>query len=349
MAHNPAMSADQPEPEPSDDGLIVTYPPFSTTGAAKAFGCGLCMGTADAVPGVSGGTIALILGIYELFIGCLADVVTVLRHPTDRKVWTRALAALRFLAPLGIGVVGAYLIATKLLVGALETPTDETWRALDAALAANPPSGWLVNAATAPIVFAFFFGLVVMSVHEPWREKASTKPIDWACLALGAVSAATLALSPPAAGSTSPVMLVGSGAIAISVMLLPGVSGSLALLVLGMYQIVSGAVHSREWLVIAWFLLGIAGGIAVFVPLLKKLLAVAHDRTMSVLSGLMLGSLAALWPWKVHFMPKFIPYKGPMSPTAPTGDWWWPVLAAIAGGAVIVTASRIANRPPKGV
>jgi uncharacterized membrane protein len=139
-------------------------------------------------------------------------------------------------------------------------------------------------------------------------------------------------------------MLVASGAIAISVMLLPGVSGSLALLVLGMYQIVSGAVHAHEWEVVAWFLLGIVVGVALFVPLLRWLLARVHDRTMALLTGLMLGSLAALWPWKAHYLPKFIPYHGAMSPVAPTDGWWAPVLAAAAGGAVIVATAKLARR-----
>ncbi len=312
-------------------------------GAGRAFACGLAMGTADAIPGVSGGTIALILGIYDRFIGSLAAVVAVARRPGDAARWRAARRALVFLVPLGGGLGAAYLVATRLLVGKLPSPDAVTHAALWRELHANPPPGWLVRADTAPIVFAFFFGLVLASVNEPWKAKRGHRAVDWFLALVGAAVAVGLSLSPPAAGSLSPVALVGSGAIAISVMLLPGVSGSLALLVLGMYQPVTGAFHSQEWGVVAWFLAGIALGIATFVPLLRRVLARAHDRTMSVLSGLMLGSLAALWPWKAHYLPKFIPWQGPMSPTAPTAGWWAPLLSALAGAAVIVAMSRVAR------
>jgi len=340
--------ADEAKPQPSKSPSG-----FDGRATLRALGCGLAMGTADAVPGVSGGTIALILGIYERFIGSLADVVAIVRHPRDRVVWHRALAALRFLVPLGAGAVVALYAATKLLVGKSASPTEGTWRAMDAAYQTTPPTGWLVNPSTAPVVFAFFFGLVLLSVNEPWKAKRSSAPVDWLLLLIGAAVAASLGLSSPASGSTSPFALVAAGSVAISVMLLPGVSGSLALLVLGMYQIVTGAIHSVDlstmsWSddlsVISWFLGGIILGVVMFVPLLRWLLARVHDRTMSFLSGLMLGSLAALWPWKAHYLPKFIPYKGAMSPELPTGAWWGPVLAAVAGGALIVITSRLASR-----
>lgn len=322
--------------------------------AARAFGCGLAMGTADAIPGVSGGTIALILGIYDRFIASLAAVVAVVRRPGDLARWRAARRALVFLVPLGAGLGAAYLVATRLLVGKVPSPSEGAGAALAEELVANPPPGWLVRPDTAPIVFAFFFGLVLASVGEPWRAKKTHRAADWLLGLLGAAVAVALSLSPPAAGSLSPFALVGSGAVAVSVMLLPGVSGSLALLVLGMYVPVSGAVHSvydaetgavswGEVAVIGWFLLGIAIGVATFVPFLRWVLARAHDRTMSVLSGLMLGSLAALWPWKAHYLPKFIPWLGPMSPQAPADGWWLPLLAAIVGAAVIATMSRAAQ------
>jgi len=301
------------------------------------------MGTADAVPGVSGGTIALILGIYDRFIGSLAAVLAAVRRPTVVARRGAAIDALRFLAPLAAGLVTAYLVATRVLVGKIPKPVGGNGAELARELLETPPPGWLTRPDTAPIVFAFFFGLVLASVNEPWKAKTSTKPVDWLLALLGAGVAVGLSLSPPAAGSTSPLALVAAGAVAISVMLLPGVSGSLALLVLGMYQPVSGAFHSHEWGVIAWFLVGISAGIATFVPLLRWVLARAHDRTMSALSGMMLGSLAALWPWKAHYLPKFIPWLGAMSPEAPGDGWWVPAVSAATGAAVIVVTSRIAS------
>ncbi len=309
---------------------------------ARSFGCGLAMGTADAIPGVSGGTIALILGIYDRFIGSIAAVLAAVRRPRDLQRREAARAALVFLVPLGVGLVAALVVATRLLVGSVPKPEGGNGAELAEQLLREPPPGWLVNPATAPTVFAFFFGLVLASVNEPWKAKAATKGVDWLLALMGAALAVGLSLSPPAAGSTSPFALVGAGAVAISVMLLPGVSGSLALLVLGMYQPVTGALHSHDWGVVAWFAGGIVLGVATFVPLLRWVLARAHDRTMSVLSGLMLGSLAALWPWKAHYLPKFVAWLGPTTPVAPTEGWWAPVLSALAGAALIIVTSRVA-------
>lgn len=307
--------------------------------------CGLAMGTADAVPGVSGGTIALILGIYDRLIGSLADVVAVLRHPADAATWRGLRRALVFLVPLGGGVISALWLATKALVGEIpKQAVGEQGRAYAERLLATPPDGWIVRPDTAPIVFAFFFGLVLMSVGEPWRTRKSSSRMDYVLVLIGAGLAAGLGLGPPAAGSLTAPALVGAGAVAISVMLLPGVSGSLALLVLGMYQPVSGAVHDREIGILAWFALGMGLGVATFVPFLRWVLARWHDRTMAFLSGLMAGSLAALWPWKAHFLPKMIPWLGPMSPEAPSGTWWEPLIAAVAGGALITLVGRTARK-----
>ena len=315
-------------------------PVAASVSPLRAVLSGLAMGTADAVPGVSGGTIALILGIYERLIGALHDGTSVVRRPLDGESWRRLAGSLRFLLPLLAGIGAAYWAATRLLVGEVPraAPGEEAEHA--GRLLADPPPGWLLRADTAPIVFAFFFGLVVASIPEPWRAKRGHKGVDWLVALAGAALAAALSVSSPAAGSTTPWALVAAGAVAVSVMLLPGVSGSLALLVLGMYQPISGALHSREWEVLAWVALGLVTGVALFVPLLRLLLDRAHDRTMSFLSGLMAGSLVALWPWKTHYLPKLIEWLGAMRPTAPFGSWWWPVLAAVLGGALIVAMSR---------
>ena len=114
--------------------------------APLSLGAGLLMGAADSVPGVSGGTIALVVGVYERLIDCLAVVVrapALLRSTEGRA---RLREALAFLVPLGVGVLAAYYVGTKLLVG----PTDA--------------KGWLRRADTAPLCYAFFFGLVIAIV-----------------------------------------------------------------------------------------------------------------------------------------------------------------------------------------
>jgi len=307
--------------------------------------CGLAMGVSDAIPGVSGGTIALILGIYERFIGSLAAVLTGLRRWRDRPSRLAALDGLRFLVPLGLGMGVALVAAMKLLVGDTHHLAEVIDPAeLHAGMAALP--GLLVNPRRAPLVFAFFFGLVLASIPEPWTRCRSRRWWDPVVAVVGACAAATVALSPAAAGSTHPLVVIGAGALAISVMLLPGISGSLALLMVGMYQpvaeSVSAALHGSRpgMVVVAGFLVGMGLGLAVFVPLLRFALRRHHDRIMPLLSGLMAGSLAALWPWKTHYLPQAIDVLGPMGLRAPHGAWWWPVACAVAGAAIILAARR---------
>jgi putative membrane protein len=311
-------------------------------GPVGAFGCGLGMGVADAVPGVSGGTIALILGIYETLISSIAATLDGLRRPWNPEARRGLLRALRFLLPLGIGAVIALVTAIRLLVGS-KPPLEgldaaETLRVLAAA------EGLLINPQTAPVVFAFFFGLVLASINEPWRHKRSSRGVDWVLAAIGAAASASLALSPVSGAEPGPLLLLSAGALAISVMLLPGISGSLALLVIGMYQPVAAAAHDRDLVTLGWFLGGMLVGVSVFIPLLRLVLARAHDRTMALLSGLMAGSLVALYPWKVHYFPEAMGILGPMQPIAPHGSWWWPVLAAVAGAVLVMGVGHWARR-----
>lgn len=314
--------------------------------ALRHFGCGLGMGTADAVPGVSGGTIALILGIYAQLIGSLHALIGLVTHPRDRDHRRAAIDAIRFLAPLLVGVVCALFIATRVLVGNTKDVLAMSGDEQTQAMLALP--GWLVNPSTAPYVFAVFFGLVAASVREPWAAKQLTKwPVDIPLFVVGTAVASTLALLPPMGVHTSPVIFIIAGAVAISVMLLPGISGSLALLVLGLYQPISEAANNLDFSILVWFILGVVFGAAAFIPILRKLLRAFHDRTMSLLAGLMMGSLVALWPWKAHYIPKLIPDRGPMTPQAPDDNWWLVVLCALIGAALIIGVSFVAKQGAK--
>ncbi len=322
---------DPPLPEPAI-GPPVPRP-------VPAFFCGMAMGTADAVPGVSGGTVALILGFYEGLIGSISDLLTAFRRPGDRGRRRAALRALVFLLPLGAGMGLAVFAALKLLVGHPPDVTALPAEAVAEALAGA--DGLLIDPSTAPVVFGFFFGLVFCSVREPWRTIGRVRWFHGPLVLAGMGLAVFFSLKPPpGSGSEHPLLLVGAGALAVSVMLLPGVSGTLALLVIGMYQTVAGAISPPRLAILGWFGLGLAVGASVFVPLLKRLLARAHDHTMAVLTGLMAGSLAALWPWKAHYLPAAMRKLGPMTPRPPSGDWWSPVLAMLVGAAVIVCLDR---------
>lgn len=289
-----------------------------------SFASGLLMGGADAVPGVSGGTIALILGIYERFIDALSIVVRspfLIRDTDGRDQIKRAL---RLLVPLGLGIGVAYFLATLLLVG----PTDEP--------------GILRRFETAPACFAFFFGLVLVSLREPWRRIPDQHAIHWIGAALGFAAAAGFTHLPH--GSDLPTWsLVLGGAGAISIMLLPGVSGSLFLVIIGQYATVAGAVHDRDFTVLALFAAGLVLGVVSFVPFLKYLLRNHHDGTMATLSGLMGGSLFALWPWKDNFESKL----GPMRNVAPHDahiEYYWVAAALVAGIAVVWFLHRLERR-----
>ena len=297
-------------------------PPESGLKAHLALVAGFFMGAADSVPGVSGGTIALILGVYERFISSISDVLkapALIRDPAGRQ---RLAAAFRLLIPLGIGLVIAYYLGTLLLVGPEEHP------------------GWLRRTDTAPLCYAFFFGLVVASLHEPWSRIGARRAAHFVAACLAAAAALTFTMLPHTGGEPATWQLLYGGALAITVMLLPGVSGSLVLVVLGQYTTVAGAVHDRHIVPLLVFLLGIGLGLATAVPVLRHLLRRHHDLTMAALTGLMAGSLGALWPWKLNYDPKI----GPLTNAAPGDGVGLVILAAVLGAAAAWGLARLERR-----
>ena len=132
-------------------------------------------------------------------------------------------------------------------------------------------------------------------------------------------------------------------AMAVAVMLLPGVSGSLLLVVLGQYTKVAGAIHDRQLVPFAVFLGGVVLGVLLFVPFLRYLLRRHHDLTMAGLTGLMAGSLRALWPWKSHYDLKD-ESLGRMVNVGIGSDWPWVLLALAAGAASVWFLDRLAKR-----
>ncbi len=283
---------------------------------------GLLMGAADAIPGVSGGTIALVVGIYDRFIKAIATVVR-----TPKLVRTAAgrgqlAGALHLLVPIGIGAAISLLAVTRLLVG----PSDDP--------------GILLQPETAPICYGFFFGLVLVSIREPWRRIRVHSPSRIVAAVAGAAIAALFVALPHQSGTPPTWTLLLGGAGAISVMLLPGISGSLFLVILGQYALVTSALHDRDLGVLAIFIAGIGLGVVVFVPLLRRALVSYHDTTMAGLTGLMAGSLRALWPYKDNYQPK----AGPMHNVGIGDDLVWVIVAAVAGGAVVWLLAQLERR-----
>lgn len=302
--------------------------PLPLTGAA-----GLCMGVADAVPGVSGGTIALILGVYQRLIDSIGVFLKAPLHLRTPEGRTRLFAAIGFLVPLGIGVVVAYWLCTRLLVG----PSDA--------------KGLLRQAETAPLCYAFFFGLVLCSLQEPWRRIAK---VDARCVVAAVLACALTAWAvglEHAQKEPETWMLLYGGAFAIAVMLLPGISGSLMLLVIGQYTAVTTAIHDltgdgdrTEALTrVGVFILGIGLGLALFIPVLRRLLRNHRDVTMAALTGLMAGSLRALWPWKSHYDIKDRA-AGHMANVGIDSNWAWVLLFAGLGALSVWLLRRLERR-----
>ncbi|MEM7247885.1 MAG: DUF368 domain-containing protein [Acidobacteriota bacterium] len=247
---------------------------------------GLAIGAADGVPGVSGGTIALLLGLYERLLESAQAVIAApftFRDPSQRPA---LYAGLRFLVPLGAGVVTAYLIVTKLLVGKTGEP------------------GLLLRAESAPYLYALFFGLVLGSAWVVWGRVPEPRAPTAAWLLLGTLVSYSIIGIERSQDTPATWTLLPGAAVAISAMLLPGVSGSMVLLILGQYVVVSQAVHDRNLPPLMVFGCGILLGAAVAIPVLKRVLARWPRAALATLTGLMLGSLRATWPYKDGYDPK---------------------------------------------
>jgi putative membrane protein len=235
---------------------------------------GFFMGAANVVPGVSGGTMALILGIYEELIHAIRSFnLRFLRLFAMLKI-KEAISSLAwpFLLPVVVGVLAATLSLAELL-------------------------SWLLFAY--PImVWSFFFGLILASVFSVGRFVKAWKVSTFTAIALGGVGAYFLFGVIPVATPEASWFLFMCGFLAICAMILPGISGAYILVLLGKYHFTLEAVNNRDIGTLLILTLGAAVGLLSFVRVLSWLLKRYHDLTMAVLIGLMLGSLRKIWPWK---------------------------------------------------
>ncbi len=287
------------------------------------------MGAADIVPGVSGGTIALVLGIYERLLKFVSDCAKVLESGLkfDIAEFKKRIAGLDFAfgIPLALGVVTAVVSLAALIEGYMETQPER--------------------------LAGFFFGLVVGSIYLAWRMFKQTE-VSIAAKAgvagvVGVVAFGVLGFQPAPAEDPALWIYLISGMISICAMILPGISGSFVLLMLGMYAAVLGAIHDRDLAVIAVFGLGAIIGLAVFSRILKKLLDAHHDLVLAAMVGLMIGSFRVLWPF---------PYGvGVISDVAgesisgtgletPSEDWPIVLGLGVVGLVLVLSVSFIAGR-----
>ena len=236
---------------------------------------GFCMGAADVVPGVSGGTMAFILGIYEELLNAIKSfdfrslrllVTFRIRAFFEEISW-------QFLLSLGLGILTAIFTFSKFLAWLLE----------------NEPV----------LIWSFFLGLILASVVTVSKRVDQWKVSRWVSLLAGLVGLYILVGLVPVSTPDDLWFFFVSGAVAICAMILPGISGSFILVLMGKYQAVLQAVNEKNFLLLAVVAAGACVGIALFSRLLAWLLGKYHDLMVALLTGLMIGSLRKVWPWKV--------------------------------------------------
>ncbi|WP_422600339.1 DUF368 domain-containing protein [Pseudomonas sp.] len=231
------------------------------------------MGAADVVPGVSGGTVAFISGIYDELLRSIASV------PAAFGMLLRG----RFLAAWQAANATFLLV---LLAGIL-TSVLSLARVITFLLAVHPIPVW-----------SFFFGLILVSSHLVAREIQRWNWSRFVSFVMGAAFAYWITVASPVQWGTDSLSIFFAGSIAICAMILPGISGSFILLLLGLYPFILGAVKGLDINVLMLFASGCLVGIVSFAGLLRWLLVRWRDLTLALLTGLMLGSLNKLWPWK---------------------------------------------------
>jgi putative membrane protein len=236
---------------------------------------GALMGAANVIPGVSGGTMALLTGIFEPLINAIKSFdLTALKLATSGKF--KELAAhtnLAFLIPVGIGIVLSILSFARLLDYLFEQ--------------------------YAVFVWAFFFGLILASIWFVGKRIRSFSVAVILLFLLGTALAAALAFMEPAAENASIPYLLLCGVIAMCSMILPGLSGSYVLLLMGNYRLVMiESVNDLRISVLLPVAVGAAIGLLLFARFLSWIFQKFHDQTIALLAGFIFGSLAVLWPWK---------------------------------------------------
>lgn len=235
---------------------------------------GLAMGAADAVPGVSGGTIAFISGIYEELINTISNInrslFKTLFNKGVKAFWNQANG--NFLLALITGIIISFVSFMKLAKYLLETHPILIW--------------------------SFFFGLIVASIYFVGKQITKWYFKTIIALIIGATIAFFISELPSLGTNNSPWFLFFAGLIAICAMILPGISGSFILIILGAYKTLSNAIHDADLKKIIIFGCGAVVGLLSFSHVLKWLFKNYHNITLALLTGFIFGSLNKVWPWK---------------------------------------------------
>ena len=269
---------------------------------------GLAMGAADAVPGVSGGTVAFLTGIYERWLAVLTAVTpelwTVFRNDGFRGLWVRLDGA--FVLPLLIGILMSLMTLAHWIKDWIDLVPERVW--------------------------GFFFGLVIaMGIALLSDLRSAMRLRHWGLLTFGVMIALALGLQTPQTADPALWVWPFAGAMALSAMLLPGISGSFLLLLTGLYPALIGAVSTFDLRVLMLFIGGGVIGILLMAHLIKALLIKYHMEVLSCLTGAVFGALIRVWPWQGAGD------DGSLILMLPTQELFWMPLAFGVGGFLLAS------------
>lgn len=267
------------QPKNWQEAFLSSPGPRTKKEAMTLFIKAFCMGIADLIPGVSGGTIAFITGIYEGLLDAVGSVnkrsISALLRG-DLKSFL-SIIHIRFLIPLVLGMLSAIFLLARLMHYLIVEHPVPTW--------------------------ATFFGLIGASIIVIFRElDGPTKPGNLGALTFGAVFAWIMVSLIPVDTPESSWFIYLCGIIGISAMILPGLSGSFLLLILGKYEFITGAVKNPfaegNFIILLTFVAGSLTGVAGFSRVLNWFLKHYRSQTMAFLTGILIGSMKKVWPWK---------------------------------------------------
>ena len=292
---------------------------------------GLCMGTADLIPGVSGGTIAFITGIYGGLLAAVAsinmDVFKLLLRFQFAEVLKRV--HLRFLVPLGVGILTAIFTLARLMHYLMNEKPVLTW--------------------------ALFFGLILASIIVVWRQLEDYFHVkNLLFIAIGSVFAWEVIGLIPVSTPEGLWFIAFCGFISICAMILPGISGSFLLLILGKYEYITGAIKNPfagdNILILLTFVIGAASGLLSFSKILNWLLNKYHAMTMAFLTGVLIGSMRKVWPWKEVLESKIVRGKvkilreANVFPDQLNSEFYFALLLMVVGFVAILAMDFMASR-----
>ena len=236
------------------------------------------MGTADVIPGVSGGTMALLLGIYRRLLESIRSFDVTLLRLIGRRDWRAAVGHvdIALLLPLGLGIFAALMFFTRII-------------SLPGLIESDPEA-----------VFGFFFGLIAVSVGVLIKGLRRFDGVDYGFLGAGVIAGWLVVNIVPVSTPDGAWFIVLSGALAISALILPGISGSFILLILKKYTYILNAIGNFDFAVIVPFALGAALGLIGFSRVLTSLLRHFYQRTLVTIVGVLIGSLWVIWPFRTR-------------------------------------------------